>query len=118
MGIEREDSINSFRNISQEEVSLVTTCCRLLEGLDHIAEADRLRELVGRLGGRLDKWVIALEDRLTTMDLNIEGLEDEIEELKDEICELREELYRKLERIGELEEELAALAGVRDEREG
>ena len=95
MGIEREESINSFRHLSQAEVNLVKACCRLLEGLDHIAGADRLKELVGRL----DEEVIALEDRLTTRDLYIEDLEEEI-------WELREELYRKVDRIDFLEEEL------------
>lgn len=102
MEIEREESINSFRHLSQEEVNLVKACCRLLEGLDHIAEADRLKGLVGRM----DEEVIALEDRLTTRDLYIEGLEDEIRDLEDEIVELREELYRKVDRIDFLEEEL------------
>lgn len=104
MGIEREDSINSFRHLSQEEVNLVKACSRLLEGLDHIAEADRLKELVGRLG----VWLAALEDRLTTRDLYIEDLEEEIWELREE---LREELGRKVDRVDFLEEEL-------DEREG
>lgn len=100
MGIEREDSINSFRHLNQEEVNLVKACSRLLEGLDHIAEADRLMELVGGL----DVWLAALEDRLTTRDLYIEDLEEEI-------WELRQELEGKVRRIGELEEELEGREG-------